>query len=303
MLAKHPARARTEAAGCGVPLHASVEPIFGGPLDISRLLFTGMRASAIVCVACQTINGGDAHVCKGCEGKLPAYFSSMIGSGKSCNAATTPKPAASSAALKPDSSWHTVGLTAVAVLLLFLAFAYWYSRVSTPGSGRVYDGASNDHHRVSRLHEAEPGSGARSTAESDGDPPVAGSKVFAAASPVASTVADARREAGQILQLSQSKNPRLQKATGTAAERPISSRVESHGQFMKPAASRLRTATVQRPGVADPLMTCRSLSLLARAICLNDRCAQSQLAGHPRCTEVLAQRRIDEARRNPVLSN
>jgi len=70
-----------------------------------------------------------------------------------------------------------------------------------------------------------------------------------------------------------------------------------------PAAVPPAHAVVARQRHVDPLASCRPLNFFARAICMNDTCAQRQFARHSACGTVLAQRRVDEARRNPTLLN
>lgn len=63
-------------------------------------------------------------------------------------------------------------------------------------------------------------------------------------------------------------------------------------------------ARAHRPAQAsDPLAGCRSMWLFARAACLQNSCAQGPLKRHPQCQEVVAQRRLDEARRDGILAN
>ncbi|MGJ7508339.1 hypothetical protein [Variovorax sp. GT1P44] len=51
----------------------------------------------------------------------------------------------------------------------------------------------------------------------------------------------------------------------------------------------------------DVLAGCSGLSFFARAVCVNNRCAEPKAARVGQCREAVRQRRIDEARRNPVL--
>lgn len=51
----------------------------------------------------------------------------------------------------------------------------------------------------------------------------------------------------------------------------------------------------------DVLAGCSGLSFLARAVCVNNRCAEPKAARVGQCREAVRQRRIDEARRNPIL--
>jgi hypothetical protein len=75
----------------------------------------------------------------------------------------------------------------------------------------------------------------------------------------------------------------------------------------EPAAQRmsvLGSARVQRRAhESDPLAGCRSMWLFERAACLNNSCAQASLKDHPQCQEVVAQRRLDDARRDGILAN
>lgn len=50
---------------------------FCGLLDVVRLSFTRDGVPTEVCEACQTINLGCAKFCKGCDGKLPAYYAAL----------------------------------------------------------------------------------------------------------------------------------------------------------------------------------------------------------------------------------
>ena len=50
---------------------------FGSLIDLARLQ-TG-DAKAEICEACSTINLGSARFCKGCNHKLPAFYSTMDG--------------------------------------------------------------------------------------------------------------------------------------------------------------------------------------------------------------------------------
>jgi hypothetical protein len=49
------------------------------------------------------------------------------------------------------------------------------------------------------------------------------------------------------------------------------------------------------------LAECSTRSFLARAVCINNRCAEPGAARLGQCREAVRQRRIDEARRNPML--
>ncbi|MGJ7497047.1 hypothetical protein ACSFA8_18445 [Variovorax sp. RT4R15] len=49
------------------------------------------------------------------------------------------------------------------------------------------------------------------------------------------------------------------------------------------------------------LASCGSLNFISRAVCMNNACAQPVLGRSRSCADAVRQRRIDEARRNPML--
>ena len=54
-------------------------------------------------------------------------------------------------------------------------------------------------------------------------------------------------------------------------------------------------------GERDPLAACSGRHFIARAVCVNNQCAEPRMGQLPQCKEALRQRRIDESRRNPTL--
>lgn len=78
----------------------------------------------------------------------------------------------------------------------------------------------------------------------------------------------------------------------------------SAASLTKARASLSRLNRTQRGQAKDvALQNCAERNILMRAICVNNVCAQPSRAGHPQCSEAVAQRRIDEDRRNLVLAN
>ena len=53
--------------------------------------------------------------------------------------------------------------------------------------------------------------------------------------------------------------------------------------------------------VGSAMTVCGDRDFLSRAICMNKRCAESDIAPSASCVSALSQRRLDEARRNPLL--
>ncbi|MDM0059250.1 hypothetical protein [Variovorax fucosicus] len=54
-------------------------------------------------------------------------------------------------------------------------------------------------------------------------------------------------------------------------------------------------------GTWGQLASCGSLNFISRAICMNNACAQPALGRSRSCADAVRQRRVDEARRNPML--
>jgi hypothetical protein len=99
---------------------------FGSLLDLAR--FHGEPAEGEVCEACQTLNAQHARFCKGCDGKLPAYFATVE--------ETHPSPLMSANDAEARRSGYTVfaliGLWGtVAAAVLIVAQGPWGGSVPT----------------------------------------------------------------------------------------------------------------------------------------------------------------------------
>jgi hypothetical protein len=70
-----------------------------------------------------------------------------------------------------------------------------------------------------------------------------------------------------------------------------------------PAAVERRPAPAApaRAAALDPRQGCQNLNFFSAARCEAAHCDQPAYTRHPRCNEVRADRRRDEARRNPML--
>lgn len=64
----------------------------------------------------------------------------------------------------------------------------------------------------------------------------------------------------------------------------------------------VRTAAVAHTAVADPRSGCGHLNFIAAARCEAAQCDRPGYSQHPRCDAVRADRRRDEARRNPLMA-
>ena len=70
----------------------------------------------------------------------------------------------------------------------------------------------------------------------------------------------------------------------------------------KPRALR-RTTVPRRLDATNANQHCAGQNVLMQAVCVNNACAEPDQARLPQCAQAIAQRRIDEERRNPVLMN
>ncbi|RST48987.1 hypothetical protein [Variovorax sp. MHTC-1] len=69
----------------------------------------------------------------------------------------------------------------------------------------------------------------------------------------------------------------------------------------RPPGRTAAPASFARAGAWGPLAQCAGLNFIFRAVCTNNRCAQPSARRSTQCAEPLRQRRLDEARRNPLL--
>ena len=238
---------------------------FGSVLDLVRL--RSGPAQAEVCEACQTINPCHARFCKGCDGKLPAYFATV-------DSETHPSPLMSAGDAEVRRSRYAIlaliGLWGtVAAVALVVARGPREAGVPTRPLA----------------HAALPAPIERTVARVD---PVAAAEtarlaqsllpVVAAPSEAAPAVAPAPAEV-----IAREESPVKARAARTSAP-----------PAPKPGA--LRSA-----GVASPLARCGDLGFIGRAVCMNNQCARPEFRRSAQCAETIRQQRLGEARRNPKL--
>ncbi|VTU38949.1 hypothetical protein H6CHR_05349 [Variovorax sp. PBL-H6] len=240
--------------------------VFGSLLDLVRL--RSAPAQAEVCDACQTINARHARFCKGCDGKLPAYFAMVEGEAH-------PSPLIAGNDAQSRSSrygilalvglWGTV--TAVALLL-----AHGPRDAGVPS--RPLE------------HAALPAPIERAVAFVD--PPAAAETARLAQRlvPVSATPTDAM----PLLPTLEAAAPDL------LPESLVAPRM---GRTSSPVPAKPRP--VRNAGVESPLARCGGLNFIARAVCMNNQCARPEMRRSASCVETVRQQRLDEARRNPTL--
>lgn len=227
---------------------------FGGVIDLSRMLLHSGPSSTVVCETCRTINRDSALFCKGCAGKLPAFY-----------AAGAAADHASHAPGIVDERAPTILTLAISVLGFTAALATMLALL-----GLWYGGGTTV--------EPSPASTAIS--------PPAVTPV-----PAPSVVSVALPPMGSSLHAAASNE-------GPAAAAPAEGARKASMQ-----APERRAAASFRRSAPSPLASCDGLNFIARAVCVNNRCAQPAGARHPQCQQPLRQRRQDEARRNLFLIN
>lgn len=243
---------------------------FGGVIDLSRMLFQGDRAKTVVCSSCRTINRDSTRFCKGCDGKLPAFYAA---SGTDDAALLPAGPQTRLSALVRELALPALGLTVLLASLLVGA-GLWHAKhspvsevVATPLPIRM----------VTPVVAPPPATRPAPQAFSE---PVS---LLAAGAPKPDAEEAAQPPTTSGAHRREARSEPLRRKAVPAAEAPR-------------LASNVRLAE-------GPLTLCQGLSFIAHAVCMNNRCAEPSSARHPQCTQVVRQRRLDEARRNPTLSN
>lgn len=266
------------------PRSSSSSAAFGGVIELSQLLMgSDQDTGPVVCIACRTINRASAKVCKGCDGRLPAFYAAVGGPAPpspgtalpSAEPAPIPRVRALMTRFEPRlAPWSTVLGIGAALIAFHAMFGIWYAAHSAskraapqrqvalkaapaPAAAVAPDPARTIDALNTTLHETAP--------EGPAVTPVRSAAIA----------------------------PRTALHPATRPE-PI--------ERWAPASSEARPQAI-RVRAGDPLAACRGLNLFARAVCMNNRCAQPGSAGHPQCVQVVQQRRTDEARRNPTMIN
>jgi len=204
-----------------------------------------------------------------------ATLRARLGRAQSAAASATRALRPTPDAIAAIGPWLTVIGSAAAVCLLFGGFALWYPLfVAAPAP------------LTAAMRQATP------------DVPIAVASAPAGVTPVVSL------PAAKLVELDLIDESKAQPTTAAAGP-PVAVPAPRIGRAPPQAKAEppARPVAVAHQRTADPLASCRPLNFFARAVCLNDTCARRQFARHPACGSVLAQRRVDEARRNPTMLN
>jgi hypothetical protein len=238
---------------------------FGSPLDLVRL--RSEPALAEVCEACQTINARHARFCKGCDGKLPAYFAMA-------HCETHPSPLITGDVAPRRSRYPVFALVGLwgTVTAVALFLAHGPRDVGAPSRPLEHAALPAPIERVVALV----------------DPPAAAetARLAQGLAPVAATPADA--------------------TPPSPAPEPVTTHAVPESP-VKPRAARTSYPPAAKPGpvrsarVESPVALCSGLNFVARAVCMNNQCARPEMRRSAQCVETVRQQRLDEARRNPTL--
>ena len=233
---------------------------------------------AVVCETCATSNRDAAQYCRGCSGKLPAFYAvpgratapaSLTGAlaydrfetperGRTAGTAGT-----ESGLTAPRIRVTATGLWLTAGLLLALVLAtglMWYLGQSAAAQARA------------------------------GVTPTALPQALPAAAPSQRSERDAAALAAADAAMALMSKP----PENSVPDKPlVSSTPPDRTTAVRPPRS-----SAGRITVGDPTLHCTELNFFARAICINNVCADPAVAGHPQCKSARLQRQRDEARRN-----
>lgn len=236
---------------------------YGSLSDFAR--FRGDRSGAEICDACSTLNSCHASFCKGCAGKLPAYY------------ATTVHGEAEAPAHRRDRGARFVALRARGfvlamlwvlpmILMVLAAFGLWLTGPSTAGT------LVSEHARAPVVGDVPPAQPAQPQPRIELTQAEAGAsfdRIGTLESPVPRS---AQNEAGP-------KSPRA----------------------FAPMRARAAASVLVRGAARGPQARCDGLNFFSHAICMNNACAQPVAGRSAQCVEARHQRRLDEARRDPTL--
>lgn len=249
---------------------------FGGLIDLSRVLLRSDPSTTVVCETCRTINRDSALFCKGCAGKLPAFYATGA---VADNAAHAPDI--------DDERTPTVLTLAIAVLGFSAALATMLALL-----GLWYGGGAT----------VEPPAATAATAAAV--TPVAAPSVVAAALPAMDAsfhaAAPYERHESPTAAVFVDQRPAAP-AASAAPKREPRAQVQAARKTSAPAPA-AHAASLRR-SAQGPLASCDGRNFLAHAVCVNNRCAQPGNAQLSQCKTPLRQRRQDEARRNLFLMN
>jgi hypothetical protein len=238
---------------------------FGNLLDLARLHRATAEAEVEVevCEACQTINAPHAYFCKGCDGKLPAYFAAV-------DAGTLAAvPAEASDPEERRSRFAVFALVALWGTVTVVALLQAQGPRPSPVAPQALAVAPAAAERTAA--RAEPAPVERDRAE----------VVHRPVALAEETPRQARVPAAAAV-------PRAEAAASRPLRRPS-----------PPAPVRVARSGAM---AGNPVARCEGLNFFARAVCMNNQCARPDARRSPQCAETVRQARLGEARRNPKLA-
>lgn len=267
-------------------------------IDLTRMSFAGRSAPAECCDACSTVNLGSALICKGCNGKLPAYYTTHYGEpaqaqehAQSCDAnlhrsSVEDASSAPTMAARGASRSRTTRVIAPLASLALVLLASFVMLVGSMG-GRVPDAARQVARTLTPLVEQPVSNSAVVSLVSASPLEAYGSSIPTELIDPQETIVEEGASTGRALDAtSDSATParRVRASLSSATPRPG-----------------IAPSTTPRAALRGQLARCESLNFFSRAICMNNSCSPQAVATSAECAPVVRQRRIDEARRNPVL--
>ena len=240
-------------------LNAGPAIAFGDLLDLAR--FHKEIFPNEICDVCQTINLGSRRFCKGCTGRLPAYYATSDATSGAVAALQQPVSRARLQARRPPLASACLG----ALVLVVAAAAGLPMIASAPSSDALAHGDT-----LTPLPAVELTEQAASTVVVQAEPNRAA--IQTSPEPNANALYDEDDSEAA---------PDRWSKKGGAIRRTV------RPQHVLSATS----ARVAR---------CEEMNFLSRAVCMNRECAQPSAVHMSSCAQAIRQRRLDEARRNPT---
>jgi hypothetical protein len=257
---------------------------------------------AVVCETCQTSNRDAAQYCRGCSGKLPAFYAvpgratapaslrGALAHGGADGAnglhrkRTARRPEGESTGGKPRLHVTPTGLWLVGGLVLALALAgglMWY--LGQSAAARIRAGAPAGTAQAAQSAQAAAATGAAAARSANAQP-----------TPPAAPAQRSDRDAAAIAAAEAAMALLSKPPESAAPDRPWVASTPPD----KTSAARASAPSSAGAAGRDPTAQCAELNFFSRAICVNNVCADAAFAGHPQCQTARLQRRQDEARRN-----
>ena len=256
---------------------------------------------SVVCAACKTENRDNAMFCLGCAGKLPAFAPtapSALESMKAQPSVDRRRPLPPVLPFEKYSSWMWAGALIIAIAL---GFSGWYAYVTRKAPSEFVpsssQGPSSDVGTATGLHRS-------SDAERQALNPQ-GVALEASLSPLEAVV-DARHGAAPATvdapadPASVTLGPVPTLSSASAAPTPSTGSTSTLHPERDPIQEPAKSAPT-RLAAMNPMRGCEHLNFIFAARCEAINCDKAEFKRHPRCDAVRAERRRDEARRNPTL--